>query len=437
MVGDLLDAEARAVGDQDAVLGRRADVDAVVADRALHHELEPRQALEHALGEGELPEPHDDLGVGTRGEQVVLGAAAAFTTATPAPVSRSRASAEASSNAPMFAISRCPSRIGLASLLVGGRRVPGGRPANRASAEDGRGLRPGSAPQHGTGDKPRHRSACAGIRRVPPSSGGGGDCRARRRPRRRTGKPSDDEQLHLHTSHWGAFEAEVEDGAVVAVRPYAADPDPSPAAWATSPGASATGRASPSRWSAPAGSTGARGRTDAAAPSRSCRSAGRPRSTSCRGSFGASTTPHGGAGRLRGLLRLGQRRPLPPRAEPAPSLPQLPRRASCAGEHTYSNGALTVIMPHVVGDMRGYLDRATAWSVIERHTELFVCFGGIPLKNTMVSPGGASRHPLRDHLLRGEGARRRVRPGEPDARRPARSSSMPSGSRSCRAPTSP
>ncbi|HEV8306194.1 MAG TPA: molybdopterin-dependent oxidoreductase, partial [Methylomirabilota bacterium] len=82
---------------------------------------------------------------------------------------------------------------------------------------------------------------------------------------------------------------------------------------------------------------------------------------------------------------------------------QLHRFLNCLGgyvraEHTYSNGALTVIMPHVVGSVRGYLDRATAWSVIERHTELFVCFGGIPLKNTMVTPGGASRHPTRDHL---------------------------------------
>ncbi len=68
------------------------------------------------------------------------------------------------------------------------------------------------------------------------------------------------------------------------------------------------------------------------------------------------------------------------------------------GQHTYSNGALTVIMPHVLGTMRDFLDRATPWSVLERHTELFVCFGGIPLKNTMVSPGGASRHPVRDHL---------------------------------------
>ena len=35
-------------------------------------------------------------------------------------------------------------------------------------------------------------------------------------------------ERHLHTSHWGAFEAEVEGGALVAVHPYPADPDPSP-----------------------------------------------------------------------------------------------------------------------------------------------------------------------------------------------------------------
>ena len=66
--------------------------------------------------------------------------------------------------------------------------------------------------------------------------------------------------------------------------------------------------------------------------------------------------------------------------------------------HSYSNGALTVIMPHVIGSTRSYLDSAMDWSVIERHTELFVCFGGIPLKNTTVTPGGAGQHPTRDHL---------------------------------------
>ena len=197
---------------------------------------------------------------------------------------------------------------------------------------------------------------------------------------------------HLHTSHWGAFEAEVEDGAVVAVHPHPDDPDPSPLLGNIT--ASLRHRAriqradGPRRLARPRAGTGRPPR----APSRSCRSAGRRPSTCCRGSSAASTTAHGGEavyGGSYGWASAG-------RFHHAQS--QLHRFLNCLGgfvrgEHSYSNGALTVIMPHVVGDMRGYLDRATAWSVIERHTELFVCFGGIPLKNTMVSPGGRAGIP--------------------------------------------
>src|SRR2546430_9101246 len=35
-------------------------------------------------------------------------------------------------------------------------------------------------------------------------------------------------RLLPHSSHWGAFEAEVADGTVVAIHPYRHDPDPSP-----------------------------------------------------------------------------------------------------------------------------------------------------------------------------------------------------------------
>ena len=82
---------------------------------------------------------------------------------------------------------------------------------------------------------------------------------------------------------------------------------------------------------------------------------------------------------------------------------QLHRFLNCLGGyvrsvHTYSNGALTVLMPHVVGSVRDYLDQATDWSVLEAETDLFLCFGGLPLKNTTVTPGGAGRHPTRDHM---------------------------------------
>src|SRR5437773_7674816 len=209
-------------------------------------------------------------------------------------------------------------------------------------------------------------------------------------------------ELLPHSSHWGAFEAEVADGTVVAIHPYRHDPDPSPllgnivdslrhraritqpmvrAGWLDrGPGGDARRGAEPFvpvDWA-----------TASDLLSRELRRVYERHGGSAvyGGSYGWSS-----AGRFHHAQS------------------QLHRFLSCLGgyvrgEHTYSNGAQSVIMPHVVGSMREFLDRATAWSVIERHTDLFVCFGGIPVKNTMVSPGGASRHPARDHL---RAARRR------------------------------
>ena len=199
-----------------------------------------------------------------------------------------------------------------------------------------------------------------------------------------------------HSSHWGAFEAEVADGTVVAIRPYEHDPDPSPllgnivdslrhrariaqpmirAGWFDrGPGADARRGAEPF---VPVSWTTA---IDLLA--RELRRV---------------YDQYGGAGVYGGSYGWSSAG----RFHHAQS--QLHRFLNCVGgyvrgEHSYSNGAQSVIMPRVVGTMREFLDRATAWSVLERHTELFVCFGGIPIKNTMVSPGGASRHPARDHL---------------------------------------
>jgi biotin/methionine sulfoxide reductase len=209
-------------------------------------------------------------------------------------------------------------------------------------------------------------------------------------------------ELLPHSSHWGAFEAEVADGTVVAIHPYRHDPDPSPllgnivdslrhrarvtqpmvrAGWLDrGPGGDARRGAEPFvplDWP-----------TAIDLLARELRRVYDRHGGSAvyGGSYGWSS-----AGRFHHAQS------------------QLHRFLNCLGgyvrgEHTYSNGAQSVVMPHVVGSMREFLDRATAWSVIERHTDLFVCFGGIPIKNTMVSPGGASRHPARDHL---RAARRR------------------------------
>ena len=209
-------------------------------------------------------------------------------------------------------------------------------------------------------------------------------------------------ELLPHASHWGAFEAEVADGTVVAIHPYRHDPDPSPLL-----GNIVDGLRHRARITQPMVRAGWLDR----GPGPDARRGAEP--------FVPLEWPraidllarelrrvydrHGGSavyGGSYGWSSAG-------RFHHAQS--QLHRFLNCLGgyvrgEHTYSNGAQSVIMPHVVGSMREFLDRATAWSVIERHTDLFVCFGGIPVKNTMVSPGGASRHPARDHL---RAARRR------------------------------
>jgi biotin/methionine sulfoxide reductase len=200
----------------------------------------------------------------------------------------------------------------------------------------------------------------------------------------------------LHTSHWGAFEAEVEDGAVIAIHPFRDDPDPSPLLANIAGGLRHRARiAEPmvrAGWLERGPGPDHRRGSEPFVPVGWTRAiellARELRRVYER--FGGRAV-YGGS---YGWSSAG-------RFHHAQS--QLHRFLNCLGgfvrgEHTYSNGALTVIMPHVLGSAREYLDRATAWSVIERHTELLVCFGGIPIKNTMVSPGGASRHPARGHL---------------------------------------
>ncbi|MGB3485910.1 MAG: molybdopterin-dependent oxidoreductase [Mycobacterium sp.] len=71
--------------------------------------------------------------------------------------------------------------------------------------------------------------------------------------------------------------------------------------------------------------------------------------------------------------------------------------------HSYSLGATGVIMPRVVGTHDDLFKRSTNWEVIAEHTELLVCFGGIPMKNTAVNHGGTTAHPARDALNRYRG----------------------------------
>jgi len=74
--------------------------------------------------------------------------------------------------------------------------------------------------------------------------------------------------------------------------------------------------------------------------------------------------------------------------------------------HTYSNGCSATLLPHVVGSAYEVLRRGTTWAEVMDNSELIVAFGGMPLRNTWVSPGGFTRHDGR--ALSDELGRRRV-----------------------------
>jgi biotin/methionine sulfoxide reductase len=76
---------------------------------------------------------------------------------------------------------------------------------------------------------------------------------------------------------------------------------------------------------------------------------------------------------------------------------QVHRFLNCIGGYTksvntYSFAAAEVIVPHVLGDFWGPLGATTSWASIAKAGELVVAFGGMPLKNGQVTPGGVGEH---------------------------------------------
>ncbi|XDZ66325.1 molybdopterin guanine dinucleotide-containing S/N-oxide reductase [Alphaproteobacteria bacterium LSUCC0684] len=68
--------------------------------------------------------------------------------------------------------------------------------------------------------------------------------------------------------------------------------------------------------------------------------------------------------------------------------------------NTYSFAAAEVIFPHVLGDFRSYLYQQTSWASIIEHCDLFVAFGGIPLKNAQIGQGGIGEHRQKQWMLK-------------------------------------
>jgi biotin/methionine sulfoxide reductase len=72
--------------------------------------------------------------------------------------------------------------------------------------------------------------------------------------------------------------------------------------------------------------------------------------------------------------------------------------------NTYSSGASSVLLPHILGDYDDLTKRNVTWDQIAEHADVVIAFGGMALKNSMVAGGSVSQHIERGAMRR---ARRR------------------------------
>jgi len=68
--------------------------------------------------------------------------------------------------------------------------------------------------------------------------------------------------------------------------------------------------------------------------------------------------------------------------------------------NSYSSGAASVIIPHVLGDYGGLTMHNVTWDQVAEHSEVVLAFGGLALKNSAVAGGGISAHVERGAMAR-------------------------------------
>ncbi len=202
----------------------------------------------------------------------------------------------------------------------------------------------------------------------------------------------------ITSSHWGAFEVDVEDGRIVATRPFARDPAPS-----TIPDVLPEAVYHRSRVAQPSVRRGwldSRDRTgrgtDAfvAVPWDEAIDMAAQEMTRVRDAHGNEAI-YGGS---YGWASAG-------RFHHAQS--QVHRFLNCIGGYvssfgSYSTGCAQAIIPHVFGTLFHHLvyEYQDGWQTIHDHTETLVMFGGINPKNAQVSMGGMTEHDTGSWLSR-------------------------------------
>ena len=192
------------------------------------------------------------------------------------------------------------------------------------------------------------------------------------------------------TSHWGAFEVDVEDGRITATRPFAHDPNPSHIPDITP--AAVYHRSRVAKPSIRKGWLEGRTRTGRGsdpfvevswdeALSLAASELTRVKDTHGNEAIYGGSYGWASAGRFHHAQS------------------QVHRFLNCIGGYvasfgSYSTGCAQAIMPHVIG--KGFLpllyENQDGWQTIHDNAETLVMFGGINPKNAQVSMGGVTQH---------------------------------------------
>jgi biotin/methionine sulfoxide reductase len=203
----------------------------------------------------------------------------------------------------------------------------------------------------------------------------------------------------MHSSHWGAFVADVEDGALAGIRPLASDPDPSPLISSIQDALTSGARvAAPSvraGWLA----HGPGARSHERGGDHFVEVSWEHALDLVAGELKRVRDDYGNAAIFGGSYGWSSAG----RFHHAKS--QLARFLNSFGGCTdqignYSYAAASAILPHILGDDAATTGDVTSWGSIVGNSRLCVMFGGAPLKNAQVEAGGTSRHGARDALLR-------------------------------------
>jgi biotin/methionine sulfoxide reductase len=196
-------------------------------------------------------------------------------------------------------------------------------------------------------------------------------------------------EIKPHASHWGYFDAVVENGRLVGVRPFSADPEPGALI-----GAMPAVVHAPSRIDRPYIRQGwlqgrRRGQLRGGDPFVPvswdevtrilAEETGRIRAehgaaSIFGGSYGWSSAGryHHAKSQLQRFLGLGG--------------------GFTSSTTSYSYAAAQTLMPHVMGTTEVLLGKVTDWAAIAANAKVMLCFGGLAAKNGVVNSGGAGKH---------------------------------------------